>query len=209
VEIVFRPATAGDAPALATLIMLASQSHYSTTGFELSLGGAREHQHAEIARLAGTKARSGFHFSYFEVAQADDRVVASAAGFDKILAEKEIPAALREIGWTEVALQALDQRLAELYACFPDEPPACWTLDHVAVLPAFRRMGLARGLLQRQFVRGRAAGFHQAKLDVFQGNERAIALYHSLGFQVSATLGEATLRKILGRAPLLRMTRAL
>ncbi len=208
-EIVFRPASAADAPALASLIILAAQSHYRTTGYELSVGGNREHQHTEIARLAVTNARSWFHFSHFEVAQADDRVVASAAGFDKIAAEKEMPAALRELGWTDTAIQALDDRLAKLYAAFPDEPADCWTLDHIAVLPVFRKMGLAWSLMQRQFRRGLAAGFHQCKLDVFQGNDKAIALYDSLGFKVSATFGETALREILNRDPLLRMTKPL
>lgn len=209
VEIVFRPATVSDAHALATLICLASQSQYTSTGFELSLGGTREHQIAELARLAATKARSWFHFSHFEVAEADGRVVASAAGYDKALAEKEISAALREIGWTEDAIRTLDQRMAELYSSFPEEPRACWTIDHVAVLPADRRLGLARALVERQFARGRAAGFHQCKLDVFSGNVRAIALYQSLGFEVSATFGDAALRKLLGRDPLVRMVRPL
>jgi ribosomal protein S18 acetylase RimI-like enzyme len=209
VEIVFRPAALSDAHSLATLICLASQSHYNTTGFELSLGGTREHQHAEISRLAAAKARSWFHFSHFEVAEADGRVVASAAGFDKTLAEKELPAALREIGWTNESLLGLEQWLAELYASFPPEPAGFWTIDHVAVLPSARRIGLARSLIERQIVRGRAAGFHQCKLDVFAGNVRAITLYQSMGFQLTETFGEAALRKLLGRDALLRMTRTI
>jgi ribosomal protein S18 acetylase RimI-like enzyme len=209
VEIVFRPAAVGDAHALASLVCLASQSHYKTTGFELSLGGTREHQHTEISRLAATKARSWFHFSHFEVAEADGRVVASAAGYDKTLAEKEIPIALREIGWTNQSLLALEQRLAELYSSFPSEPPATWTIDHVAVLPSVRRIGLARSLMERQFARGRAAGFHQCKLDVFEGNIRAIALYQNMEFQLSQTFGETALRKVLDRDSLLRMVRTI
>ena len=208
-EIVFRPAAVSDAHSLATLICLASQSHYKTTGFELSLGGTREHQHMELSRLAAAKARSWFHFSYFEVAEADGRVVASAAGFDKALAENELPAALREIGWTDESLLALEQRLADLYASFPQEPAGFWTIDHVAVLPSVRRIGLARSLIERQFARGRAAGFHQCKLDAFDGNVRAITLYQSMGFHLNETFGEAALRKLLGRDALLRMTRAI
>lgn len=209
VEIVFRPATVGDAHALATLICLASQSQYTSTGFELSLGGTRAHQLAQISRIAAAKARSWFHFSHFEVAEAEGRVVASAAGYDKTLAEKEIPAALREIGWSENAIQALAQRMAELYAAFPPEPPAFWTIDHVAVLPVVRRIGLAQSLMERQFVRGRAAGFHQCKVDLFDGNVRAIALYQGLGFHVGKTFGETALRKLLGRDAIHRMVRAI
>lgn len=208
-EIVFRPATLSDAHALATLICLASQSQYTSTGFELSLGGTRERQLAEITRLAAAKARSWFHVSHFEVAEADGRVVASAAGYDKTLAGKEIPSALREIGWTEDAIRSLDQRLAELYAAFPPEPPAFWTIDHVAVLPVVRRIGLAQSLIERQFARGRVAGFHHCKVDVFDGNVRAMALYQSLGFQAAETFGEAALRKLLGRDALLRLVRPL
>lgn len=208
-EIVFRPAALSDAPSLAALICVASQANYKNTAFELSLGGTREHQIAELARLTAANARSWFHFSHFEVAEADGRVVASAAGFDKPVAEKLIPAALFEIGWTEDAIRDLDSRLEELYAAFPEEPAGFWTIDHVAVLPADRRLGLARSLVERQFVRGRAAGFKQCKLEVFRDNVKAIGLYQSMGFAVAVTFGEDALRKLLGRDAVVRMVRTL
>lgn len=208
-EIVFRPAVLSDVPTLALLICVASQADYKNSGFELSLEGTREHQLAELGRLAAAHAHSRFHYSHFEVAEADGRVVASAAGFDKPLAEKQIPAALREIGWTDDAVRALEQRLSELYAAFPEEPTGFWTIDHVAVLPADRRLGLARSLVERQFARGRAAGFRQCKLDVFRDNVKAIALYQGLGFEVTATFGEEALRKLLSRNALVRMVRKL
>ena len=204
-EIVFRSAVLRDAPALATLICLASQGHYPTTGFEFSLGGTREHQLAELARLAAAGARTRFHFSHFEVAEVDGRVVASAAGFDQDRAEEQVPDALREIGWSEDAIQSLNQRLGEIYQEFPAEPPSCWTLDHVAVLPAHRHMGLARAVVERQFARARAAGLHLCKLEVFRDNLKAISLYQSLGFVAGAPFCEEPLRRLMGRDAMVRM----
>jgi hypothetical protein len=88
-SIAYRPATPGDAAALAELIYLAGQSQYSDSAYNLSLGGSRDEQLNEIKRLTKTESRSWFHYSHFEVAEAEGRVIAGAAGFDRITADKK------------------------------------------------------------------------------------------------------------------------
>ena len=205
----YRAACATDSIALAGIIYLAGKSHYDDSGYDISLGGSRACQLDRLAKLTVTRAESWFHFSHFEVAEVNGVVVAAAAGFEKLRAEAAIPDALREIGWTEEKIQALEERLSETYACFPPEPPGCWTIDHVATVPEWQGRGLARAVLERAIERGRNAGFQQSKLDVFSGNAIARALYEKLGFSLSATFGEDVFPRLLRRGGIARMMLAI
>lgn len=208
-RIVLRPAVAGDSEGLAELIYMGAQSHCQTSGYALSLGGSRESQIKQIERLTRTKAQSWFYFCHFEVAETDGRVVASAAGFERIPTDAAVDIALREIGFSEAEVKALNRRIGEVYACFPVEPAGYWTIEHVAVLPAFRKKGLARAVTLRAMERGRALGFRHCPLDVFRGNVAVCALYESLGFRVTETFGEQVLPRRLDREGIERMTMVL
>jgi GNAT superfamily N-acetyltransferase len=205
-DVRLRTATPCDAPALAVLIYLAAKSHYENSGYDISLGGSYEHQLEQIAALTVTEARSWFHCSHFVVAEMHGRIVAGAAGFDRIRTEAAIPAALMEIGWTPEAIGALECKLERLYAAFPDEPAGCWTVDHVAVLPDCLGMGLGRKVVERIVQAGIEGGYELFKLDVFAGNAIARRLYEAAGFEVTEVLGGDALRVLLGRDPIERMT---
>jgi ribosomal protein S18 acetylase RimI-like enzyme len=56
------------------------------------------------------------------------------------------------------------------------------------VVPSHRRHGLARQLLEASFPALRTRGAEQMILEVLEPNERAAALYRSLGFEVTRTL---------------------
>ena len=56
------------------------------------------------------------------------------------------------------------------------------------VVPSHRRRGLARQLLEASFPALRARGAAQMVLEVLEPNERAAALYHALGFEVTRRL---------------------
>ncbi|NPA27215.1 MAG: ribosomal protein S18-alanine N-acetyltransferase [Chloroflexi bacterium] len=55
----------------------------------------------------------------------------------------------------------------------------------VAVAPDHRRRGLARALMDRALREACAQGARQVDLEVRADNQAALALYHSLGFQVT------------------------
>ena len=206
----FRPAVADDAASLAELMYLADQAHYSTSGYAVSIGGSREHQLAELAKLAQAGARSQFHYSHFDVAVSDDgAIAASVAGFDRQQTAAQTGNALEEIGWDASVLEALAGRIGPLGDTFLEEEPGAWTIEHVATLPQYRGQGLARRLLERVLARGAAQGFARACVDVFSGNHKAHALYEAAGFRQVATFGHESLRRILGRDPLIRMMRPL
>jgi mycothiol synthase len=56
-------------------------------------------------------------------------------------------------------------------------------VQHLAVLPAFRNLGLAAALLAHTTARARDAGFAASVLTVDADNEAALGLYRKLGYQ--------------------------
>lgn len=57
-----------------------------------------------------------------------------------------------------------------------------WSVSNVAVLPAYRRQGIARRLMEAAIRRALDRGAHRLVLEVSAENEAARRLYHSLGF---------------------------
>lgn len=204
----FRAAAPGDASALGDFLYLADLSHYETSGFAVSLGGSRQYQIETLAKLAQTEARSQFHYSHFDVATTDDGTpVASVAGFDRSQTDAQGAAALEQIGWTPNAIEGLVERIGPVGIAFPPEEPSTWTIEHVATLPAYRRQGLSRQLLERVVARGFEQGYKHACVDVFDGNDAARALYETAGFRPNLSFGQEPLRRILGRDALIRLVR--
>jgi ribosomal-protein-alanine N-acetyltransferase len=58
-------------------------------------------------------------------------------------------------------------------------------INNLAVLPAFRRSGIASGLLQHVLQHGAGLGARRATLEVRQSNEAARLLYEHFGFAVA------------------------
>ncbi len=58
-----------------------------------------------------------------------------------------------------------------------------WYLDSLAVLPAFRRRGLAQLLVSQMFEVAEALGFAKVSLIVLASSDRLIAHYESFGFR--------------------------
>jgi ribosomal protein S18 acetylase RimI-like enzyme len=195
---------------LAELIHLADLAHYSTSGYEVSIGGSREHQVGEIAKLVRAEARSQFHFSHFDVAVMEDGTIASAvAGFDRSETDLQMVPALQQIGWDKQAIEELAKRIGPLGASVPEEIPGTWTIEHVATLPGFRGQGLARRLLDRVLERGAGRGYLNASVDVFLGNSKARAIYEAAGFRKTGEFGHGPMREILGRDGVERMMKLL
>lgn len=59
----------------------------------------------------------------------------------------------------------------------------CWWISSVAVLPAYRRRGIAQQMVRAAIDIARRHGARMAGLDVIAGNVPAIALYERLGFE--------------------------
>jgi ribosomal protein S18 acetylase RimI-like enzyme len=199
-----RPALLSDAPEISELIYIAAASGYPNSGYDLSIGGTRPAQIAELTLLASTGSPSWFHFSHFDVLEVEGRIVAGAAGFDRARADEQLDSALLEAGWSEDRIAAMQDRLGPIFSALPPEPPGLWTIDHVAVMPSWRRRGFGRVCLQAVLERGKARGFSISKVDVFASNEPARALYKSLGFILAEIFDDPAFRIPLQRDPIER-----
>ncbi len=65
-----------------------------------------------------------------------------------------------------------------------------WVISNVAVLPAYRRRGIARRLMEAALEHVRARGGHTVVLQVRHDNEPARHLYRSLGFHTVGAVHE-------------------
>lgn len=61
-----------------------------------------------------------------------------------------------------------------------------WELENIAVLPEFRRKGVACGLLSALLAQARSLRAERILLEVRASNHAAIRLYHASGFQMLA-----------------------
>lgn len=59
-----------------------------------------------------------------------------------------------------------------------------YVLSKIAVTQPYRGQGVGRRLVDSFLEQGRALGYSQFRLDVSAGNERAITLYRSCGFEI-------------------------
>lgn len=85
-------------------------------------------------------------------------------------------------------MQLVKEHLGVVFPGMEDEAvPGEYYLDSLAVLPAYRGRGIGRALLQQGIAKGRELGLN-VTLAVDPINDRAKALYHSLGFMPSGML---------------------
>jgi ribosomal protein S18 acetylase RimI-like enzyme len=206
---VVRRARSSDTQQIGQLIYLASQAQYSNSGYDLSIGGAPSEQVEELGRLAGAVSKSWFHYSHFEVVEIEGVLVGGAAGYERIAADEQLRNALRDSGWTQQRISAMEQRLGPVLAALPPEPEGFWTIDHVAVLPTWRRQGFAKLCLRAVISRGKAEGFTRSKVDVFRGNIAARTLYESFGYRLFEVFDDPAFCGPLHRDAIERLTRTL
>ena len=77
--------------------------------------------------------------------------------------------------------------VGQIDARIPSFPKARHTANlGIAIVKAYRELGVGRALMERTLAWMKARGVEKATLEVFSTNERAIALYRMLGFEVEA-----------------------
>ena len=60
-------------------------------------------------------------------------------------------------------------------------------INNLAVLPEYRKGGIATAIIERVLADGALRGAHRATLEVRRSNEPALVLYRKLGFLVTGT----------------------
>jgi GNAT superfamily N-acetyltransferase len=178
--ITFRPAVPADAPAAGRLIL------DTMGGSGIRIFGLGDPALAERSMAALFTSRFGLFSRRFAViAEADGETAGLLSSFPGAgLGRLEAALALNlprlysltnlvRLAWrASAALQGPIPRRDEYY------------IAHLAVFPAFRRQGVATGLLQRADSLCRAAGLAKCSLTVNFGHEEARRLYLAQGYRL-------------------------
>ncbi|MEA4908999.1 MAG: GNAT family N-acetyltransferase [Anaerolineaceae bacterium] len=183
-DITIRPAVPQDAALAAELVCL---SMGRSSRRLLGLGDPQRAQQgvAGLFRLAHNR----FSYTCADLALVDGAPAGLLISFDaRRLRRLELHMALDVcrvyglLGALRLAWGALPFSSAQ--ECVPGE----YYVAHLAVLPEFRRQGVASALLRRAEERARAAGLRRCSLIVDLDNQAAQRLYARVGYRVVATL---------------------
>ena len=204
--ITVRPATPHDVPLLAQTALLASRSHVSRGAWDLCFPGGDEESLGHLRTFAVAEPPSFFHWSVGLVAEADGvpgaALCAAASGAIKSLDPTVmIVGALTAHGWTATHLAAMDRRLAPFLSCNFETSPHALLIENVGTLPALRRRGLVRALLERALADYGKAGGRLAQLTILIGNTAAQRAYEAVGFRVVAEKRTAEFAAVIPGCP--------
>lgn len=170
-EIKIMQATPLQGPQIARLIMMAMTDecclHFCGEGRGLE-------QFYEMMHVLVMGENTQYSYRNTLVAMADDTVVGVATSYDG--------ACLQEL--RRAFIEEAKQRLGKDHTGMDDETQSGELyLDSLAVLPAFRRQGIARRLLKATKQKADMMGLPSVGLLVDKGNPAGEALYTSVGFR--------------------------
>lgn len=208
-----RAATPQDAPFLARILEMAARGHLPRGPWDLLVPDDAERA-ALLAAMATSSEISWCHARDFRVLEIDGAAAAAMTSFapaslPTASLAPAIVASLAARGWTQERIGAAVVALAPYAECFPDFPEDAWIVENVGALPAFRRRGLVRQLLEEALERGRAAGLRTAQISCLVGNEPAQRAYEQAGFRIVDERKSAAFDALIGAPGFWRMTRAL
>lgn len=205
-----RPALAEETPAIANLIYLAGRGQLEVSLYDPMFpgpAGPTPERLEQIGRMLGTRTRSWFHHSFYDVAEVDGQVAASLCTFSKEEGrDLFLVAAFREIGWEDADLIAMRERMEPVMRVEPRIPRGAWVIENVAAFPEFRRRGLVSALLERAIEKGRSRGYSHFQIGCVIGNEPARAAYEKAGFRVTEEKTDGEFESIFGSPGTWRLT---
>src|SRR5689334_10954902 len=173
---ILRAAEPRDAALLGWASVAAARSQLARGWFDIVLERDDSFVMEFAKQLALASAKSWWHWSRFEVAEIDGKVVSAMCGFADSAAYELSGAAMAEaserMGIDKREQAQLWPRGAFIVSAATSEPGA-WTVENVATLPEFRGRGLVQALLMRQLDLARAKGCARAQISIFIGNASA------------------------------------
>lgn len=182
---VIRNATQGDGDFLAWTIFTASRGHLPRGWFDIILEKPVPYCLEFCKRLVLADAVSWWHSSLFRIAEIAGEPAGALCGFLDESVYARSSEAMREaatgIGMTREELHALWPRGSFIMSTVTGEDGA-WTVENVAVKPAYRGRGVTGALLDDAFAVARAAGARRAQISFLIGNEPAERAYARAGF---------------------------
>ncbi len=207
-----RPATRDDVPMLAEVVLLATRSHVEIGVFDLLVPDSEADCLAAIRAILSTEQSSWCHYSNFLVACVDGEPAAALSGYTAydpghLPYLETFITGMRAVGYDETAVSEAFKRIAILTTVIRDDEPDAWIVEFVACLPAFRRRGLVRELMQAILALGTERGHTLSQIAVLVGNVSAQRLYEQAGFKVAFELTNPEVDAIVGSPGIARMLR--
>src|SRR5262245_30617038 len=208
-----RSAQTSDAGFLAWVILTAARSHREQGWFDIVLDRPESECLDYLTRLTLTSTRSWWHHSRFRVAEVDGRPAAALcafrAGDGYPLSQAAMVEVARSLAWSDDEQTAMWSRGAYMFTCVMESDDDLWTIENVATLPAHRRCGLARVLLDEALTEGRARGFARAQITFLIGNDKAERAYARAGFMFDDERRHPDFEAAVGSPGLRRFVREL
>jgi len=207
-----RPATHEDIPMLAQVSLLASRSHGEVGLMDLMVPSNEQDKLAALRGMLATDQPSWCHYSNFLVACVDGEPGAALSGYaaydpEHLPLGKTLAKALHAIGMDETAMGEAFQRVAVFEKVSKDDEKDAWVTEWVACLPAFRRRGLVRELMEANLARGAERGHTLSQLTILIGNLSAQRLYEQVGFEIASELTDPGFEAAVGCPGLAKMLR--
>jgi len=208
-KILIRPARPKDAPVAARLM------YYAASPFFLAIFGEPE---SYVIRILRRAFRLPYHASSYRlafVAEIDGKVVGLFLGFAG-LAREEWEAAKRGDWiirplwlfivrpWRIPRMSRINTIMDKVWIPVSDEE---YYIEHLAILPEWRRQGIGKRLVEFATAQARAKGLKRLTLDVEVENEVGRRFWESLGFQGTKTVTDQGFCKLFGIQGVTRMAK--
>jgi len=209
---ILRAAEPRDAAFLGWASVAAARSQLARGWFDIVLERDNSFVMEFAKQLALASAKSWWHWSRFEVAEIDGKVVSAMCGFADSAAYELSGAAMAEaserMGIDKREQVQLWPRGAFIVSATTSEDGA-WTIENVATLPEYRGYGVTEALLAEELDVARAAGFKRAQISFLIGNDRAEKTYAKAGFSFAEEKRAADIEAAMGVPGIKRFARDL
>jgi len=210
-----RQAKPEDASFLAKIILIAGRAHVGKGIWEVVLGSNIDETLAFLHHLSITQIPHLFHYSCYLIAENDESTpMGSLGGYDPRISgysslKLAIPEVIRKLNLPAQFWNNADHRASRILSCLPQEIPGAWVIDSVATLPQHRGKGVAKELLLQMLAEGRKQGYAKAQVNMYIGNEPALQLYRTLGFEVVEETRDAYFKRHIGAPGMLSLAKNL
>lgn len=192
-DISIRLANPDDADFLAWVMQEADRMGGTTSSTDLTFDFGEAQRLAFLAQLANSHEDSYYHHHRFLVAEVRGVPAAALSGYvpDELPTEsfeRVVSAEGNAVGWSGDVLETVlaGKRFASGNFFRVAIPGTALRVEWVATVPAFRRRGLVRRLLERLLAESSARGLSQAFVGTAIGNGAALRAYQAAGFEVFA-----------------------
>jgi ribosomal protein S18 acetylase RimI-like enzyme len=205
-----RPATSEDLPFLAEIILLAMRSHVNVGAWDLVVPGSEEDRLLAVQAGLNTEEPSWCHHANFLVAEVDGQPAAALSGYpahaDGFLpVERTFITGMEALEFNQDEIGEAFGRMMVFMNCHVPDDEGAWIVEFVACLPKYRRRGLVRELLGEMLDEGRRRGHDFAQLSILLGNDPAIRVYESLGFEIAFEKPDSAFEAAVGAPGMGRM----